>query len=123
MAKTDNWNTPKWLMDIFKDYFDPCPPSPTFDGLNIDWKDRNYINPPYSNPLLWVRKAIEESKKGKICVLLLRADNSTKWFKELMLNNAHILFFGERLHFNESKNSPNFASTLFILNGEKDGKD
>lgn len=31
----DNYATPKWLMDMFKDYFDPCPlnESPLVDGL------------------------------------------------------------------------------------------
>jgi len=50
--KTDNWQTPpelyKELNREFKFTFDPCPLNPTFDGLNIKWKKRCFVNPPYS---------------------------------------------------------------------------
>jgi hypothetical protein len=77
----DDWKTPKWLMEFFKDYYDPCPVNPTFDGLKIDWKSPSFVNPPYSNVLEWVKKAIEESKKGVNVVLLLRVDTSTKFYR------------------------------------------
>jgi hypothetical protein len=71
----DNYATPKWLMDIFKDWYDPCTLSKgefrMQDGLG-DWQDRTFVNPPYSNPMPWIKKAIEESAKGKTIVLLLR---------------------------------------------------
>ena len=86
-------------MNIFEDWFDPCPldDNPKFDGLSIDWRDKTYVNPPYSKPLPWVLKAIEESKKGKRIVMLLKADTSTKVFANLNQHAKHILWFSKRL--------------------------
>ncbi len=112
----DNYATPNWLMSIFAHWFDPCPlnKNPDIDGLKIDWLDQTYVNPPYSNPLKWVEKAIEESKKGKTIVMLLRVDTSTKWFAKLIEAKAKILWFNGRLRF--ANNSPaNFPSMLVIL--------
>ena len=97
----DNWGTPDWLMNVFKDWFDPCPfnPNPSMDGLSIEWKDKTYVNPPYSNPLKWVEKAIEENKKGKIIVMLLKVDTSTRWFAKLNEAGAHFLWLHGRLKF------------------------
>ena len=65
--KSDIWETPKEIYNFYMSrvFFDPCPINPTFDGLNIEWKDRNFVNPPYSQLLAWVHKAIEERAKGK----------------------------------------------------------
>ena len=115
---TDNYATPNWLMKIFRDWFDPCPLNyiPEQDGLNIEWENKTYVNPPYSNPLPWVEKAIKESKKGKTIVMLLRVDTSTKWFAKLVEAKAKILWFNGRLKV--ANNSPaNFPSMLVILNG------
>lgn len=62
---TDSYPTPTWLLNCFEGFFDPCPlnDSPTFDGLSIDWKKKTYVNPPYSNPLPWVKKAIRERER------------------------------------------------------------
>ena len=51
----DNWKTPKDfygpLNAIFDFDFDPCPLNSTFDGLSIEWGQRNFVNPPYSRAL------------------------------------------------------------------------
>jgi len=115
----DNWETPEWIMEMFKEWFDPCPlnDNPAYDGLKFNWKDKTYVNPPYSNPLPWVEKAIEESKKGKTIVMLLNVDTSTKWFAKLNEAGAHVLWFAERLKFSESNASPR-PSMLVILSGK-----
>lgn len=64
--------------------------------------ERNYINPPYSRLLKesFVRKAIEESKKGKLCVMLLPVSTSTKLFHEHILpNKKDIRFLKGRIKF------------------------
>lgn len=113
----DSWATPEWVMEMFVDWFDPCPlnDNPNWDGLKIVWKDHTYVNPPYSNPLPWVEKAIEENKKGKTIVMLLNVDTSTKWFAKLNEANAHVLWFAERLKFSEKNASPR-PSMLVVLN-------
>jgi len=59
----DDWATPKRLLEEirqeFGEFFDPCPLNADFDGLNIGWKEINYINPPYSRMIkeAFIRKA------------------------------------------------------------------
>jgi hypothetical protein len=90
------WLTPpelyKALDDEFHFDFDPCPyPKPEgFDGLTCEWGKSNYVNPPFGSiihqgkkkgPTAWVRKAIEEHKKGKLVVLVYPID---KWVLMLL---------------------------------------
>jgi hypothetical protein len=108
---SDNWATPKEFYDKlnaeFAFDFDPCPLSkyeitPDKDGLLIEWGLRNYINPPYRRNLkeAFVLKAIEESKKGKLCVMLLPVSTSTKLFHDIILPNANeIRFIKGRIKF------------------------
>jgi len=112
----DNYATPSWLFGLFFDWFDPCPleVNPKWDGLSIDWGRKTYVNPPYSEPLKWVEKAIIEKKKGKLIVMLLRADTSTHYFKRCM-EEGEVLYFGRRIKFNGK--TPYFASMLVIFNG------
>lgn len=101
----DHWKTPDELYnklnDEFDFNFDPCPLHSTNDGLSIEWKERNFINPPYSRKLkeAFIRKAFEESKTGKLCVLLLPVSTSTKIFHETIYNNAEIRFLKGRVKF------------------------
>ena len=107
----DNWETPSYLYNkLNKEFnfdFDPCPIcfdeiTPDKDGLLIEWGQRNFINPPYSRKLkeAFVKKAIEESKKGKLCVCLLPVSTSTILFHDYILPNAHdIRFLKSRVKF------------------------
>lgn len=67
--------------------FDPCPfPKPEgFNGLTCEWGKSNYVNPPFGSVMdegkkkgitAWIRKAIAESRKGKLVVLVYPLD---KW--------------------------------------------
>lgn len=111
----DNYATPQWILDIFENWYDPCPlnPNPEIDGLKVEWKDKTYVNPPYSNPLPWVLKAIEENKKGKRIAMLLKLDCSTKWFLCLANANAHIILINERVRFNGKP--PIYPNMIAIL--------
>lgn len=99
---SDDWATPKDFYDKlnqeFNFDFDPCPLFSTFNGLQIEWGNSNYINPPYSRNLKesFVLKAIEESKKGKLCVMLLPVSTSTKLFHNHILPNAKEIRFVEK---------------------------
>ena len=105
----DDWATPhdiyKTLNEEFNFNFDPCPYKHDineWDGLEIEWKERNFINPPYSRKLkeAFVKKAIIESKKGKLCVVLLPVSTSTRLFHDDILpNKKEIRFFRGRIKF------------------------
>ena len=103
---SDNWATPKYLFDKlnaeFNFDFDPCPLNSDFDGLILNWGKSNFINPPYSRELKekFVLKAIEETKKGNKCVMLLPVSTSTKLFHDHILPNAtEIRFLKGRVKF------------------------
>ncbi len=104
----DDWATPKELYDNLNNEFgfdfDPCPynHSMEWNGLHVEWGNRNFINPPYSLKLkeLFVRKAISESEKGKLCVMLLPVSTSSKLFHEWIMPNAkEIRFIKGRVRF------------------------
>lgn len=106
---SDNWQTPPELYNTlnneFKFDFDPCPLNHNlnlWDGLEIEWGKSNFINPPYSRKLksLFVKKAIAESKKNKLCVLLLPVSTSTILFHDYILpNKKEIRFIKRRVKF------------------------
>jgi len=101
------WLTPPELYESldkeFKFDFDPCPfPKPEdFDGLEIDWKNSNYVNPPFGSIIhkgrkkgatAWVRKAILENAKGKDVVLVYPID---KWILMMIKAGAEIRNLGD----------------------------
>jgi len=105
----DDWRTPPEFYDkLNKEFefdFDPCPLQHNieeWDGLKIEWGQKNFINPPYSRKLKdsFVIKALEESKKGKLCVLLLPVSTSTALFHDIIKPNAiEIRFIRGRIKF------------------------
>lgn len=112
------WQTPKNIYDYYckKDYFDPCPINPTFDGLKIEWYAKNFVNPPYKDIKKWIYKSLHEALKNKEIVLLIPARTDTQWFKTLIESKMAIIYFLEgRLKFSD-KNSAPFPSMIVILN-------
>lgn len=96
------WLTPpelyNQLNEEFAFTFDPCPyPKPEdFDGLDAEWGESNYVNPPFGVVLnkgkkkgatAWARKCIEESKKGKKVVMVYPID---KWVLMLLEAGAKV---------------------------------
>lgn len=67
------------LNDEFHFDFDPCPYPFKQDGISIEWGQSNWVNPPFRakdainghGPTAFVRKAIEQHKKGRASVLIL----------------------------------------------------
>lgn len=117
-----NWRTPKKLyQQLNKEFhfdFDPCPTNPNFNGLEIEWGQRNYLNPPYTTKTqnAFVKKAVQESRKGKTVVMLLPARTSTKRFHDYILPNAkEIRFIKGRLHFDDTGKPAPFPSMIVIL--------
>ena len=92
------WLTPDDLMELmdaeFAFDFDPCPyPRPEgFDGLEAEWGESNYVNPPFKGPTAWVRKAIAENAKGKRVVFVFPID---KWVHMMLEAGATVRNLGD----------------------------
>jgi len=102
--KKHYWLTPPELFDKlnqeFEFDFDPCPyPKPDdFDGLEAEWGESNYVNPPFGGykdrnsnkkygPTAWAKKAVKELLKGKRIVIVYPVD---KWILMLLENGAKV---------------------------------
>ena len=122
-SQSNAWETPKELYgalnNIFHFDFDPCPVEPTFDGLEVEWGDRNYVNPPYSQLAQWIKKAHAEASKGKLVVMLIPSRTDTRAFHEYIFGKAQILYLRGRLKFSlNGKEAPApFSSMIAIFYG------
>jgi len=135
---TDNWETPKSLYDElnseFNFDFDPCPLNtgeikPEKDGLKIEWGKRNFVNPPYSQKLKesFVKKAIKESNKGKLCVMLLPVSTSTVLFHDYILPNSkdirflrgRVKFIGKNTFGEIVSNKAGMHDSMIVVFGDK----
>ena len=75
LKHNDNWKTPdEFYFELDAEFhfdFDPCPldHDMSWDGLEIGWGHRNYINPPYSRKLkeAFVKRLSRKAKRGN-CV-------------------------------------------------------
>lgn len=98
------WLTPpdiyQQLNIEFQFDYDPCPyPKPeNYDGLQAEWGESSYVNPPFGSytdktdgkkkgPTAWAKKAIKEYEKGKRVVLVYPID---KWVLMLLEAGAKV---------------------------------
>jgi hypothetical protein len=131
------WLTPpdllKRLNDEFAFDFDPCPcpRPPGFDSLKVGWGKSNYVNPPFSDDssrsggdqgvglTAWMKKAIEEQKRGVTSVLVLPIPS----YVNLALEAGGEIRSAGRVKWlevesREPRKSP-FPCACFILRGSK----
>ena len=117
--KNDNIGTPpelyKDLDDLYHFDFDPCPlEKPEWDGLEVEWGKSNFVNPPFSDIASWLKKAVEELKKGKSTGFLIPVRSHTKyWFKYVYPYAKKIQFLERGLKF-EGYKSPFPIPLVFI---------
>ncbi len=61
---------------------------------------RIFVNPPYSNPLPFIKRASKLKKSGHLVVMLLPADKSTRWYKVIQENASEVIdIVGGRINF------------------------
>jgi phage N-6-adenine-methyltransferase len=114
---SDNWATPKKLYKKLDDEFhfdlDPCPLYADFDGLQIEWGNSNFVNPPYNrkDKPKFIQKAYDEWRKGKTCVLLIPAATGTAQFHDLILPNAEVRFIRGRVAFEGYNTKGEYVNT------------
>lgn len=77
----------------------------TFDPLDLiaELEFSNFtifVNPPYSNPLPFVKRAAELKAWGFLVVMLLPADKSTKWYQVIQESATEVIdIVGGRISF------------------------
>lgn len=136
------WITPPDFMSELNNEFgfdfDPCPfPRPdNFNGLEIEWGNCNWVNPPFTGmakepgkkkigPMAWARKALLERSKGKISVLIFPI-YQVRVISFLEDQGAKVRYVGKIRWLSVEDNSPNPAESsniqpciLMILNPTK----
>lgn len=75
------------------------------DALSFDWcsllgapysLSALWMNPPYSKPEPWCKKAYEESRKGLIVVGCLPDDRSVGWYQDWIEDKAPLVYVPDR---------------------------
>jgi len=120
------WKTPLELYnELNKEFdfdFDPCPDEPESDGLDIEWGERNFVNPPYNQLTAWMEKGFEEFKKGKLVVFLIPSRTDTRWWHNFCMKATEIRFIKGRLSFEGfGGGSAPFPSCVVIFKGGYNG--
>lgn len=115
---SDGWYTPPWLIEKARAVlggFDTDPATcaaaqavvqaetwytEVEDGLAHVWTGRLWLNPPYSGPARWTRKALAYYAAGDVTAALILTNTYTEtgWWQELAVAGT-MLFFRGRLNF------------------------
>lgn len=83
------------------------------DALTKRWTGRCWMNPPYSDPESWVRKAYYESQRGALVVALLPVCTDTRWWRE-WVTKADIHYIPGRIKFEGADSTAPFACALVL---------
>jgi phage N-6-adenine-methyltransferase len=121
--------TPQWLFDKLNELFvfevDVCSTHENAkcakyytimdNGLECDWGEVAWCNPPYGRDIIqWVKKACEHSKNGGVVVMLLPSRTDTIWFQKYVYNQSFVCFVKGRLRFGGVKRDAPFPSIVAI---------
>lgn len=121
--KNDIVKTPKYFYDeldrIFHFDFDPCPVDPNFDGLAIEnWGQMNYVNPPFSEIGKWLKKAVEQKKKGRNSVFLITLrPNNKYWLDYVFPYSTQIYLISKGIIFQDYKRELPIPLCLVLFDG------
>lgn len=135
-SKSNEWETPQEFFDKLNKEFhftlDPCCRKDTAkcskyytikeDGLRQDWsKDIIFMNPPYGGHTGdWIKKALEESRKGAVIVcLIVSSTDRSYWHEYIFPYASQIRFIRGRIRFGKSKSTAPFASAVIIFDNNK----
>ncbi len=103
------------------------------DALSIDWASTNglgfeidcfflrsirpealWMNPPYSDPGPWCKKAYRQSQKGLIIVGCLPDDRSAMWYQNWIEDKAPLVYVpNKRVSFDGQNGNP--KGSIFVL--------
>jgi len=137
-SKDNTWETPwRFFNELNKEFnftLDPCAQDETAkcekyhtaetNGLNKDWsKDVVFMNPPYGgNTGTWIKKALDESRKGATVVcLIVSASDRSYWHDYIFPYAKEIRFIRGRIKFGSSKFTAPFASAVIVFDKNYEG--
>jgi site-specific DNA-methyltransferase (adenine-specific) len=145
-SASNEWETPQGLFDTLnKEFQFDCDAAATasnckvgrffaegsvWDALKLDWSSiphvtKIFLNPPYGQIAVFMKKAYEESLKGLTVVCLIPARTDTKYFHEYCMKSHEIRFIKGRLKFTNSTlgekklTSATFPSCIVIFDHKK----
>lgn len=128
IKSNDFLQTPKYIIEALGGKFDldPCAGEKTKigdlnlwngrgeDGLTINWEGIAYVNPPFSQKELWIKKAIYHNN----CILLLPERGSAPWFGSLAKAAGKYFVMGKKINFIGGSSSNNVGTVLFPFGAE-----
>lgn len=75
-----------------------------------------FVNPPYSNVTPWVRRAVEFARGGGQCLMLIKADATTRWWAEAgAYEGCSFRLFRRRIKFAGARSGATFPSALLLF--------
>ena len=105
---SQNWATPDWLFDELDKEFnfdlDVAPRNSKIDFLLYPWSESNFCNPPYKTEIktAFVKKAIQEQKKGNKTVFILPVHTGSRlWHNLIVPYSKDIRFLKGRIKFEQ----------------------
>ena len=107
-SRTDEWLSPPWIIEALGKFdLDPCSYDPMpwniaknaycEMGLELTWKGRVWLNPPYGKETgLWLKKLADH---GNGIALTFARTETAMFFESVWPRASAILFIKGRLHF------------------------
>jgi hypothetical protein len=118
LSTTDHWSTPSEVYRALDDEFhfndDPCPLHGT-GGLEREWGNVTFVNPPYSKIKDWIKYGYEQHLKGKVVVMLIPSRTDTRYWHDYVMKAREIRFIRGRLKFGGATNSAPFPSAIVVF--------
>jgi hypothetical protein len=100
--------TPQWLLETLRrehgSLHDPCPHSPSADGLHAPWSstDVNYANPPFAHAGIWLHKAAEEATKHKQSIVLVPFRPHTRYMSYALQHAVSVCMLSKPVRFEDA---------------------
>ena len=111
------------LNEMFHFNFDAYPDNNDFNGLEVEWKERNYVNLINKKEIgQWVKKGYEESKKNRLVVMLISAATDSGYWHDYIMNSFEIWFIRGRLKDEKGKGITPFPSVIVVLDEQSKQK-
>ena len=135
--KKDSVRTPHYIKNLAATIFnrriflnDPCPYNISFDPLkdkdalkdDTCWKEFNFVNPPFTHMMKFIKRAHYMFKKYKYkSVVLVKNDTLGRKFMRNIVKDIEIIFFTKQIIFENFEKACHFNSALIIF-GREAGK-